>query len=188
MKSESSDSIEGLLESAAPAARREPPPQLRAHVLAALEPRTADAGGRVIGAHAPAHAAHEQVSGALGIAPRSWRERTREIAVAAAVVVAAGAWIFAFVSDSPHGVGVGTPPLAGMLGVGPSPLDPGVAQSRLPITALAQATPSAVHAALDGRLTSELDGIAHDAAGALHFLVGRLPAPLVMLASDDATR
>jgi hypothetical protein len=110
------------------------------------------------------------------------------MAVAAAVVVAVGAWIFAFVSDSPHGVGVGTPPLAGVLGVGSSPLDPDAAQSRLPITALAQATPNAVHAALDGRLTSELDGIAHDAAGALHFLVGRLPAPLVTLASDDATR
>jgi hypothetical protein len=169
----SEENIETTLRSAAPAARRDPPPGLRARVMGALEPRV------------PA----SDVTVRMPMARRSWRERTREIAVAAAVVAALGAWIAAFVLDSPTTVGVGNrSPFAGVLGTGPGVDTLRIPSAPSPVSALAQATPNALHDALDGRLTSELDGIARDAAGALTFLAGRLPAPLVLRASDGSTR
>lgn len=113
--------------------------------------------------------------------------------VAAAVLAAIGVWGFAFLREPPQGVppstarsgapqdGLGAPGEDGFLALESSASPAALAQ-------LARATPRSLHTAIDASLLGELGNIVQDARLAAHFLVGRVPAPLVTRATDEAPR
>jgi hypothetical protein len=165
-----------LLRNEAQGARREPSPALRARIMAELE------SGRMTGATKDAALARPT-------GRRAWRGRVQDLLVAALVLFAIGAWGFAFLREVPSGTRV---PTSSNANLATGLFAPGEAGSLAGAVApqalsqLARATPGSLRTAIDGSLLAELGNIASDATRAAHFLVGRLPAPLVTRAAEDS--
>jgi hypothetical protein len=159
MNRRSQERVEEMLRSATHGARRSPPAELRAQVMTAIAtdataPLASPMSGRVTGA----------------LARPSWRERRQDVFVAAAVVMAVGLWVAAFL---------------GVLQVGARPPVSADATAQNEIQApwsaglsAIESSPETLSAAVDDSLFGELDDIAQDATRAAQFLVGRLPASL----------
>jgi hypothetical protein len=174
MNQSSNERVDDLLRQSAASARRAPPAELRASVAARIESRASRA--RVGVDNAPL--VHERSS--------AWRSRVQDVLAAAAVVIAIGVWGFAFLRPLPSGA----PPPSVADNARPAPGDAlaiAVGEpAAAPLLAAARATPGTLRAAIDDSLFAELGNIAHDATRAARFLVGRVPAPLVTRAPEDA--
>ena len=110
-----------------------------------------------------------------------WRDRMRTTSVAAAVIVAAGLWVFALAGVLGGGAtgGAGNGLSQGAPGTGSEASTPASALVRFARTA-----PDSLTSAVENPLLAELGRIAEDATSAARFLVGRLPAPLASRAED----
>jgi hypothetical protein len=151
MNRRSGERVEEMLRSATQSARREPPTALRAHVMTAI---ASDAAAPI----------------AEFVLRPAWRERRQDVFVAAAVLIAVGLWVAAFVGVLQ--VGVHAPVSSATTAQGEIQTPWGASISAI------ESSPETLSTALDESLFGELDDIAQDATRAARFLVGRLPSSL----------
>jgi len=113
-----------------------------------------------------------------------WRDRLNTGSVAAAVLVAAGLWIFALGGVLGGGATSGGTSAV----VGDTVPAPGDAASPNVLVRLVRSAPDSWTTAVENPLLSELERIGQDATSAARFLVGRLPASLAANPREDGPR
>jgi len=163
--------LEARLRSESEAFRREPAPSLRESVRGAIAAGAEGARRAPLDGPEPLH---------------PWRDRVKTTSVAAAVLVAAGLWIFALGGIFGGGATGGPANATGSgLAQGAAGADSEGSTPASALARLARNAPDSLTTAVESPLLAELGRIADDATSAARFLVGRLPAPLASNALED---